>query len=416
MEKYVVKGGNSISGKIRAESAKNAVLPILAATTLIEGKTVIEDCPKIVDVFSMLEILRSLGVKYSFENGNLTVDATDINSCEISAELSCKLRSSVFMMGALLSRFKKCKLFNSGGCDIGKRAIDLHIDGFKKIGATVEEKEDYVYAETDKIKGGSVNLTFPSVGATENIILASVFADGETVIKNAAKEPEIVCLIDFLNKAGARIFGAGTATIIIEGVEKLHGVSFKPIGDRIEAGTFLLLTAISGGEIEISNIKIKNILSLINKICNNTCKIKIKNDIIYFKSRGVGLATDISTGPFPDFPTDLQSQMIAYLSVARGKSIVCENVFERRFSHVNELVKMGAEIKVKNNQAFIDGVEKLHGEKVAAKDLRGGAGLVIAAHVAEGTTEIQGVSHIERGYADFHNKLKSVGVDIIKTL
>lgn len=412
MEKYVIVGGNKVDGKVKVESAKNAVLPILAGSILINGVSVIENCPSIGDVNSMREILNFVGVKSSFKNGNLTIDATTVNGFEITSSLSQKLRSSVFMMGALLSRYGKCKLYHSGGCDIGKRAIDIHIDGLRKLGVKIKEYEDYVLAETDSVKGGTVYLNFPSVGATENLILASVFANGETVIKNAAKEPEIVNLVQFLNKAGARIFGAGTGTVIIEGVKRLNEITFKPTGDRIEAGTFLLLSAITGGEIEISNAKAKNILPLINKICNNTCKFKVKNDIIYYKSRGIGLSAEIATGPFPDFPTDLQSQMLAYLSVAKGKSQVTENIFEKRFSVAPELNKMGANIMVLGDTAFVKGVEKLHGEKVFAKDLRGGAGLVVAASVAEGITEVYGINHIERGYADFPNKLLSLGVNI----
>ncbi len=412
MEKLVITGGKKLSGKIKVESAKNAVLPMLAGAILTDEEVVIEKCPKIADVLSMINILQSIGVSAKFQSNNLIINASGINGYTVREEHAKKLRSSVFMLGALLSRFKRAYVSMPGGCDIGKRNIDIHISGLNKLGVKTDILDNAVYAETSKIKGNIIFLNYPSVGATENLMLASVFCQGETVIRNCAKEPEIENLMIFLNSMGAKIYGAGTSTIIIDGVEKLHGTVFKPMGDRIEAGSYLLATAITGGEIEISNIKAQNIVSLMNKLCNNTCKFKQNNDIIYYKSRGVISCVDVSTGPFPDFPTDLQSQITAYLSVGLGKSIVTENVFERRFEHVTDLINMGADIEVDGRVAKIKGVKKLHSANLFAKDLRGGAGLVIAALSAEGTSNVYGLEYIDRGYLNFSEKLLSLGAQI----
>ena len=412
MEKYLINGGRKLSGKIKVESAKNSVLPILAASVLTDEEVVIENCPKIADVTSMLKILNSLGVKTRFDEDSLIINASGILEYTITETLSKELRSSVFMMGALISRFKKVKIAYPGGCDIGLRPIDIHIDALKSLGVTVTEKEGYVNCLAEKLTGREIYLDFPSVGATENVILASVMAKGKTEIKNAAREPEIVDLMKFLNSMGAKIYGGGTSTILIDGVESLSGATFKPIGDRIEAGTYLIATAITGGEVEIKGIDVKNISALIHKLCDNTCKITIKNDIIYLKSGSKGKAFSFSTGPHPFFPTDLQAPATALLSVADGVSVVTENVFEMRYKHIPELIKMGADITVKGKTAIIKGVERLHGASVTSFDLRGGASLVVAGLNAEGVTEVTGIKHIERGYFNMPQKLNALGADI----
>ncbi len=414
MGKFVIAGGNSLEGKIECESAKNAVLPILAGSILTDEEVVIENCPKIKDVLSMLKILDSLGVKSRFENGNAILCASGINGSRISSALTKELRSSVFMLGALVSRMKKASISYPGGCDIGLRPVDIHISALKSIGVSIEETGGEILCDAENVKGCEIYLDFPSVGATENIMLASVFAEGETIIKNAAKEPEIADLMQFLQKMGANITGGGTDTVRIIGVKRLHGTCYKPIPDRIEAGTYLIAAAITGGKLEINNCKPENIFSLLHKLRNNSCKIKVKNDIIYIKGGQVKKAFNIDTSPYPGFPTDLQAQCMSLATVSQGTSLITENIFETRFRHAAELKKMGADISIRGKTAIVTGVSRLHGTDVYAEDLRGGAALVLAALQAEGITQVNGVKHIERGYADMDLKLSSLGADIKK--
>ena len=414
MGKYIINGGRKLSGSIKLESAKNAVLPMLAASILTDEQVVIKNCPKIKDVYAMINILSSIGVTCKFENQNLIVDASGINSYAINQDLAGELRSSIFMLGALLSRFKRARMFSPGGCNIGLRPIDIHVSALERLGTIIHEISGEIICSAKSICGKEIYLDFPSVGATENIMLASVFAKGKTQIFNAAKEPEIVDLMNFLNSMGARIYGAGTSTILIEGVKKLHGTEYQPITDRIEAGTYLIAAAISGGEIELTNCNSKNISFLIHKLCDNACKITINNDIIYLNYKGGRKGFSLSTGPYPFFPTDLQAQTMSLLSVSDGVSLVTENVFEMRFRHVPELVKMGANICVKGQNAIITGVERLNGACVTAMDLRGGAALVLAGVNADGQTVVNDVHHIERGYSSMDIKLRQLGADIIK--
>ncbi len=414
MEKYLINGGKKLSGKITIQSAKNSVLPIMAGAILTDEQVVIKNCPKIKDVLSMLQILSSLGCEWQFDGDNLILNSSKVDKYSVQKDLAGELRSSIFMLGALIGRLKKAQIYFPGGCDIGLRPIDLHLSSLKKLGVKVSGFNDQIFCSTKQIVGSDVYLDFPSVGATENIILASVLAKGKTQIFNSAKEPEIVDLMNFLNSMGAKIYGAGTSTILIEGVKKLHGTEYTPIPDRIECGTFLLGAVITGGEIELHNCNAKNISILINKLCDNTCKISINNDIIYIKSGKEAKPFSFSTGPYPHFPTDLQAQTMALLSVCQGKSVVVENVFEKRFSHISSLVDMGADIKVKGKRAYINGVDRLKGAKVCANDLRGGASLILAGLNAEGQTTISNVFHIERGYFEFDKKLRGLGADIIK--
>ena len=414
MERYVIRGGKKLSGKVQIQSAKNSVLPMIAGAVLCSEDVVIKNCPKIKDVLVMLEIISALGCSYKFDNKDLVINAKEMNSFIVPSALASELRSSVFMLGALVSRFKKAVLNYPGGCKIGKRPIDLHILALEKLGINTSVNQDEINCTADKISGGEVYLQYPSVGATENLMLASVFASGKTQIHNAAKEPEIVDLMRFLNSMGAKIYGAGTSTILIEGVSRLHGTEHVAIPDRIEQGTFLLATLISGGEVELHNCNAKNISFLIHKFCNNTCNISINSDIIYIKSGGSLKSFSFCTGPYPSFPTDLQAQTMALLSVSMGQSVVTENVFENRFNHVGELVKMGADIRISKKRAFITGVSRLHGAEVDAHDLRGGASLVLAGLNAEGQSVINNVQHIERGYYQFDKKLLSLGADIKK--
>ncbi len=412
MEKFEIYGGKRLSGTVELESAKNAVLPLLAGSILTDEQVVIKNCPKIQDVINMVKILRGLGVLVQFENNDLIINAKNLSSHNIPIELGKELRSSIFMLGSLLSRAGKANISYPGGCDIGLRPIDIHISALKSMGVKVKEESDEIACSVKKIKGKAIYLDFPSVGATENIMLSAVLAEGKTEIRNPAREPEIVDLMNFLNSMGAKIYGAGTSTILIEGVKRLHGTEYTPITDRIEAGTFMLAAAITGGELEIKGINAKNISSLIHKLCDYTCKIKIKDDIIYLKSGVVRKSFGLVTAPYPAFPTDLQAQTMALLSVSQGDSVITENMFETRFNHIPELIRMGADISVKGRTAFVHGVKALYGADVYAKDLRGGAALVIAGLVAEGKTTVHDIRHIERGYLDFDKKLNALGAEV----
>lgn len=412
MESFLIKGGNKLSGSIEIESAKNAVLPILAGCILTNEEVVIKNCPKINDVLSMINILNFLGVKTEFCENNLIVNANEVNNKRINKELTGELRSSVFLLGALLGRNKYAELSFPGGCDIGERPIDLHINSLKKLGCKIENDYCNIVAKCDKIKREKIFLKYPSVGATENIILASTLSSSKVEIVNPAKEPEIIDLCDFLNSLGAKINYNERNAIIIEGVSKLHGGVYTPISDRIEAGTYLIASAITGGEIEVRNVSSKNIFPLLNKLCDNACKISIYNDIIYLKGAGYKKCFSVETLPYPGFPTDLQPQISVLATVSNGISFIQETVFEKRFNHVQELKKMGADIYIKDNFEIIKGVKYLHGAEVSAFDLRGGAALCLAGLVANGETIVKDIKHIKRGYLNFETKLLSLNANI----
>ena len=412
MSKYIIEGGKRLIGNIKAESAKNAVLPIIAGTLLIEDKVIIEKYPKIKDVFNMIEIIKGLGVKVEFEGENLLIDSSSLKTSILFEDLSKKLRSSFFLLGPLLSRTKKATVFYPGGCKIGKRPIDIHVESLKKLGVKIEEKEDQINCTVEKLKNVNISLRYPSVGATENLILFLAVSNLDVVISNVAKEPEVEDLINFLNLAGAKIYGAGTDKLRIIGVKKLGGLTYKPIFDRIEVGTYMIAVALTGGEIEISNVNAKKITSLLNKFYNSTCKIGIKDDIMYLSCNKPFKGFFIETNPYPYFPTDLQAQMSVLAVKAKGCSKIKENVFESRFGYVPELLKMGADIKIDKNVLLINGKDKLFASSVKACDLRGGAALTLAGLSAEGVSEILDVYHVERGYVDFHGKLQKLGAKI----
>ena len=414
MSKLIVHGGNKLSGKIRLESAKNAVLPMIAGAILTNEQVVIKNCPKISDVLNMIKILNHLGVKVCFDGEDLVINSKEISSYTVPESLSKELRSSIYFMGALISRVKKAKISYPGGCDIGVRPIDLHVKGLRELGVSITEIFGEIICSVGNVRGRAIYLDFPSVGATENLMLTAVFCDGKTEIHNAAREPEIIDFQCFLNSMGAKIYGAGTSTILIEGVKNLHGTVYKPMEDRIECGTYLIATAITGGEIEISNCNAKNISPLIHKLCDNTCKISISNDIIYLKSGKVKKAFSFSTGPHPFFPTDMQPQTMALCCVSNGVSVITEKVFERRFAHVSDFVKMGADITLKSNVAIVNGVKRLTGASVTANDLRGGVALVLAGLCADGKTVVNNFQFIERGYFNLEQKLCSLGANVKK--
>ncbi len=413
MDKFLIDGGRSLSGTVHTQSAKNSVLPLLAASVLTEKQVTVEEVPPIADALCMMQILRELGAKAEFCGGNVVIDSSDACSHELSSALTKELRSSVFMLGSLLTRFRRAVIAYPGGCDIGLRPIDLHLSALKRLGVKIEEREGFIFCKCDTLRGAEIALDFPSVGATENILLAAVKAEGKTLVHGAAKEPEIVDLQRFLNAMGAKVRGAGTDDIEIEGVKSLGGVCFRPIKDRIEAGTYLMACAICGGEIEVTGVSPENIRLLLHKLRENGCKIHAKNDKIRIYSSGrLKCNRRIETMPFPGFPTDLQAQATALNSGAEGGAVIAENLFETRYKYVPELRRMGADIEVKGRLAFVRGVKRLHGASLTAGDLRGGAALVLAALGAEGTSEVFDLSHIDRGYADLQGKLTALGARI----
>ncbi len=412
MDGYVIKGGRPISGKIKAEGAKNSALPVIAAAIAVRGTVVIENCPDISDVRNMCEIAKSLGAKVEYGEGVLVVEAKTLSGYCVQRALCEKTRTSVLALGALLAREKKARVYFPGGCELGARPIDMHLKAFEEMGVTVTAYGGEIIASASRLLGADIRLSYPSVGATENVMLAACLAEGRTRIFGAAKEPEIAELGSALNAFGAKIRGAGTDVIEIDGVKNLSGGRVKLGFDRIETGTFLIMAAATGGETEILGAKAENIYSLLVKLCDNSCKIKIKNDIIYLKSGKVRKSFSLTTGPYPKFPTDLQPQMTVLATSSVGSSVIKDEVFPARFSHAAELKKMGAEISVKNGTAIVRGKGRLFGSVVEAHDLRCGAALVTAGLFAEGKTVVKGVRFIERGYANFTEKLLSLGADI----
>ena len=412
MAKIIVKKSNPLKGSVKIDGAKNAVLPIIAATLLAKGKSVIKEVPNLRDVHVISDLLRHLGAEVEYENKTLTVDATNITTCEAPYELVRKMRASFLVMGPLLSRFNHTKISMPGGCAIGTRPIDLHLKGFRCLGADVEIDHGFVEAKTEKLKGCKLYLDFPSVGATENIMMAASLAEGTTIIENAAEEPEIVDLANFLNEMGADIKGAGTNTIRIKGVKKLKGAEHTVIPDRIEAATYMVAAAMTKGDITIENVLMEHLKPVTAKLKEAGCKIiELENAV-----RVIGPETlkpiDIKTLPHPGFPTDVQAQFMAMLTIAKGTGVVIETVFENRYMHVAEFNRMGANIKIEGRTAVVKGVDQLYGAKVNATDLRAGAALILCGLIAEGDTEIGEIYHIQRGYVDIDKKITALGGNI----
>lgn len=415
MDRYVIKGGRPISGRLKADGAKNSALPVIAAAIACKGTVVIENCPDISDVRNMYEIAESLGAEVFYGENVLEIRSGTLFKYGVPRELCQKTRTSVLTLGALLSREGKARVFFPGGCEIGARPIDMHLAAFEKLGATVTTAGEEIIVSAKNLVGADIELPYPSVGATENVMLAATAAKGRTRIFGAAKEPEIAEFADALCAFGAKISGAGGDTIEIEGVKSLCGGRTKLGFDRIEAGTFLVLAAATGGDLEICGVKAENIYSLLIKLCENSCKIELKNDIIYLKSGRLKKSFALTTGPYPNFPTDLQPQMTVLAAASLGNSVIKDEVFPARFSHAEELKKMGADISVKGGTAIVRGKGRLFGATVSAHDLRCGAALVTAGLVAEGKTVVKNVRFIERGYADFAKKLLSLGADVKET-
>lgn len=411
MSKILISGGNKLYGKVRVQSAKNCLLPLIACTIMLEGKITFTNCPKIEDVTIMCEIVKSLGGKYEYKGDNLQVDCSSLYLWELPKELTQKIRASIFMTGPLISRFRKAVIHKPGGCNIGDRPIDIHLEGLKKLGVEISGN-DMLYCKANSLQGTEITLRYKSVGATENLIMASVMAKGITTIKNCACEPEIKCLANFINILGGKVSGAGTSTIVIEGVEKLskENITYLPISDRIEVGTFMLAVTQVGGEIEIENANARHNKELIKKLFNNTCKITTFNDKIYIKSSGIGKGLgSVLVAPYPSFPTDLQSPLMAYATTLKGITIIKEEVFPSRFKQASELIKMGADIKINKNVAIVNGVNSLEGAFVTAYDLRGGASMVLAGLKANGITIVDNAEIISRGYYNLEKKLTNLG-------
>jgi len=416
VEKIIVTGGQKLQGKVRVEGAKNAVLPILAAALLAsEGENVIKEVPNLADVFTINEVLKSLNaaVTYIPEDNAVYIDATKELSSEAQFEYVSKMRASILVMGSLLARNGYARVALPGGCAIGSRPIELHLKGFEAMGAKISFGHGYVEAKVNgRLKGANVYLDFPSVGATENIMTAASLAQGTTVIENAAKEPEIVDLANFINSMGGRVIGAGTNTIRIEGVETLYGTEHHIIPDRIEAGTFMVAAAITKGDVTIENAVPEHMTALIAKMREMGVEIIELDEGIRVRVPDKLKAVDIKTMPHPGFPTDMQSQMMALMLTAEGTSIITETVFENRFMHVEEFRRMNAGAKIEGRSVFIEGPVNLQGAEVMATDLRAAAALILAGLVSEGVTRVTKLHHLDRGYVDFHEKLAALGAHI----
>lgn len=411
-EKIIVTGGNRLHGKITVSGAKNAVLPILVSTLLTEGTCCIYDVPALADVETVGEVLTHLGCKINkASKNNLIIDASGVDKWEAPYEYVRKMRASVLVMGPLLARLGKARISLPGGCAIGTRPIDLHIKGLEALGANISLDHGYIEATAERLKGTKIYLDFPSVGATENIMMAASLAEGITIIENAAEEPEIVDLANFLNSMGAKIKGAGTKIIKIEGVERLHDTTHTVIPDRIEAGSYMVAAAITQGDLLLENVIIDHLKPVVAKLREAGVEIFEEAGGVRVINKEQINAVDVKTLPYPGFPTDMQAQFMALMSVAQGTSVISETVFENRFMHADELKRMGADIKIEGRSAIIEGVN-LSGAPVKATDLRAGAALILAGLVAEGETEISCIHHIDRGYEDIVEKLQAVGAKI----
>ena len=412
MANYIIEGGKRLEGEVKISGSKNASLPIICASILNGKKTKLYNVPDIHDTQVTLKILRYIGCKVKKDNDKIEIDSRYITKKEIPEDLMHQMRSTVILAGAILGRFKEVTFSYPGGCDIGARPIDLHLKSFKKLGINIAENYGFIRCSCDKIVGTNIDLDFPSVGATENIILASVLAEGKTVITNAAREPEIVDLVNMLKKMGAIISGEGTNIIQIEGVKELKEVKYRIMPDRIETGTFLCAGAITGGKIKVTNCIPEHIVPITSKLEEAGCNILIEKNSIELKAPTRLKAVELKTMPYPGFPTDMQSIFGTVLSVSKGTSVITENIFENRFKYLAELKRMGAKNKQEGNVAIITGVRRLSGTNVKSTDLRGGAAMILAGLNAKGTTTVTNIEYILRGYENIDKKLNKIGANI----
>ena len=413
MDKFIVNGGNQISGSVDISGAKNDVLPLMTAALLVDGKTTINSVPDLRDTRTMIRLLEIIGAKVAFKNNSLSINASDVNNLEAPYDLVKTMRASFYVLGPLLARFGEVRVSLPGGCAWGPRPVDFHLKGLEKLGAKISLESGYILAKAKHLKGNKISFDFPSVGATGNILMASVLARGETHIENAAKEPEIVQLCEVLNQMGANIFGIGTDTLTVHGVDKLHSVDIDVIPDRIEAGTYLIAGATMGG-ITLNNCNPKHLEDVINKLKLSGANIYSNENSLSIEKIDSIESVDITTEVYPGFPTDLQAQWMAFMSVAKGKSTIIDTVYHDRFTHIPELNRLGADIQLKDNKAIVDGVNKLKGAQVMSTDIRASAALILGAIIAEGKTEISRVYHIDRGYDSIVKKFQSLGVDIVR--
>ncbi len=413
MEKYIITGQNRLSGEIKLHGAKNSALPILAAAILVKGECTIHNCPDLSDVRTTIKILEGLGCKVRRDGSTVTVNAENISASEIDESIMRTMRSSIIFLGSLISRTGCASIYFPGGCDIGNRPVDLHLKALKNLGAVICENGSSINCCAQSITGSKIILPFPSVGATENIIIAAAISKGKTVIINPAREPEISDLADFLNHCGAKIYGAGETTIEIEGVSELHPCAHTIIPDRILASTYMCACAITGGEITIHDVRSTHLTPVFPIFNEMGCKLYLNGNSLKIQApKRLKRVRMIKTMPYPGFPTDSQSPVVAALSVAKGTSVVKENIFENRFRFVSELSRFGADIEINDKLAVINGRKSLHGANVNATDLRGGAALVVAALGAEGESTVNYISHIDRGYENFETALLSLGGDV----
>lgn len=408
-----MKKSGALNGHLKVNGSKNSILPILAASLLTREKCTLHEIPDLEDVHVMCDLLSNLGAKINKTNNNsLEIQVENIINYEAPYDLISKLRASFLVMGPLLSRINKAKVSMPGGCAIGTRPIDLHLKGFKNLNVDINFNRGYIQAQTEDIIGNNVYLDFPSVGATENLMMVACTAKGKTIIENCAEEPEIIDLANFINSMGGKIEGAGTKTITIVGVDELHGTEYTVIPDRIEAGTYMVAAVLTGGELYIDNVIPAHVQPVIAKLREVGAEVVESRNSVMVRSKGMINSTDIKTLPYPGFPTDMQAQFMLLLSLANGTSVINETIFENRFMHANELLRMGANIKIEGNTAIVNGLNSLTGTKVKATDLRAGAALILAGLVADGETEISEIHHIKRGYADIVEKLQAVGANI----
>ena len=411
MDKFIINGGNPISGSVDISGAKNAVLPLMTAALLVDGETTINSVPDLRDTRTMIRLLKIIGAEVAFNNSSLAINASGVNNLEAPYDLVKTMRASFYVLGPLLARFGEVRVSLPGGCAWGPRPVDYHLKGLEKLGATISLESGYIMAKAKYLKGNKISFDFPSVGATGNILMASVLARGETRIENAAKEPEIVQLCEVLNKMGANIIGIGTDKITVHGVDKLHSVDIDVIPDRVEAGTYLIAGA-TMGDITLNNCNPKHLEDVIDKLKLSGANISSTENSLSIEKIELVEAVDVTTEVYPGFPTDLQAQWMAFMSIANGKSTIIDTVYHDRFTHIPELNRLGADIQLKDNKAIVNGVKKLTGAQVMSTDIRASAALILGAIMAEGKTEISRVYHIDRGYDSIEKKFQSLGADI----
>ncbi|HOP50732.1 MAG TPA: UDP-N-acetylglucosamine 1-carboxyvinyltransferase [Ignavibacteriales bacterium] len=413
MEKFIITGGKALKGEINVSGAKNSVLALMPATLLNNGENIITNTPELNDVYTLKKLMQSLGSQIEFTNNTLKINNANINNYVAPYELVKKMRASVYVLGPLLAKYGYAKVSLPGGCAWGPRPINLHLEAMKKLGAQIDLEEGYIIAKSDKLKGAKINFDISSVGATGNALMAAVLAKGSTIITNAAMEPEIVQLGEYLISMGAKISGLGTTTIEIEGVDELTNANISTIPDRIEFGTYLIAAAITKGEITIRDANAKHLISILSKLEEVGCQISYDSNNITLNATNIDLnSVDVITKPYPGFPTDMQAQWIALMCLANGTSEVTDTIYIDRFKHVPELERLGAKIEVKENTAIVHGVKKLKGAKVMSTDLRASASLVLAGLAAEGTTEVLRIYHLDRGYESLDKKLRQLGASI----